>query len=88
MIPVGSNFRVSNVDLAVTPKPWKGGSASYPGLTITLSRPTHQRHIRHVVHHHTLMLRRVLCYPSKMRFDDVVAVQERQLPGGLDPDLQ
>ena len=50
-------------------------------------RPTDQWHIRHVVHHHTLMFRRVLCDPPKMGFDDVVTVKERQLASGLDPHL-
>ena len=52
------------------------------------SRITHQWHVRHIVNNHTLVLRRVLRYSSQVRFDDVVAVQERQLSGLLDPHLQ
>lgn len=34
------------------------------------------------------MLRSVLGDTSQVGFDDVIAVQEGQLPGGLDPDLR
>lgn len=49
--------------------------------------PTYQWHIRHAKHHYALVLGRVLRYPSQVRLDDVVAVQERQLSRRLDPDL-
>jgi hypothetical protein len=48
---------------------------------------THQWHIRHVVHHHTLMFWCILRYPTQVSFDDVIPVQEGQLSWLLHPDL-
>src|SRR5687767_7011188 len=94
MIPVGSSFLVSTVDLAVTPKPFSPPvQTALISATGTLSRyakqpQAYQRHITHAEHHHALMFRRVFRYPTEMSFDDVIAVKKRELSGWFDPDLR
>ena len=53
-----------------------------------VSGQAYQWHIRHVVYYHTLMFRCILCDPTQVGLDDVIAVQEGKLTGLLDPDLE
>jgi len=80
---VGSSFRVSTVDRAVTPKPCKNCEH---GANATKMRP-YQWHIVHTEDDDPLMLRRIFRYPAKMCFHDMVAVQEWHLSIRFDPDL-
>lgn len=43
--------------------------------------------IIHAEYDHTLMLGRILCYSTKVRLEDVVAIQEGHFSIGFDPDL-
>lgn len=49
---------------------------------------THEGDVGHGVDDHTLVLRRVLRYPTEVGLDDVVSVQEGELSVRLDPDLE
>lgn len=69
MIAVGSNFRVSTVDRAVTPKP-----CTLSVVVRNLANFSHQWYIVHAVHYHSLVFWRVFCYAAQMRFEHMVAV--------------
>jgi hypothetical protein len=82
MTPVGSNLRVSSVDLAVTPNPCshrRQPDSSCIGTHVGVCEedPTDERYIRHVINHHPLMFWRIFRDPSKVGFHHMVAVQER-----------
>ena len=47
-----------------------------------------ERGIRHAEHDHSLVFRSILRYPTEVRFEDMVPIQERHLPIRLDPHLQ
>lgn len=93
-IAMGSTFRQSCVDLAATPNPWgskkereQGGSCSPAPVPGSRRRGAHQRDVGHGVHHHALVLRRVLRDAAQARLQHVVAVEEGLLGAGLHPHL-
>jgi len=72
---VGSNFRVSTVDRAVTPKPCK--HREYGPKAAGMN--TCQWYIVHTEDDHPLVLRSIFCYPTKMCLHDMIAIQEWHL---------
>ena len=82
MIPVGSSFLVSNVERAVTPKPWVSDTSvkmipfqrKCAYVVTSAIEDTHQWNIRHAVHHHALMFRCILGDPPQVCFDHMVAI--------------
>jgi hypothetical protein len=50
-------------------------------------RGTHEGHVAHAKHDHSLVLGCVFGNAPKVRLDDVVPIQERHLAVGLYPDL-
>jgi hypothetical protein len=85
MMAVGSNFRVSMVDRAVTPKPC--GDVIRRHDEKDKSQDTHQRRVGHTKNDYTLMLRCILRYTAQMSFDDMVSVQKRHLAVWFYPHL-
>lgn len=49
---------------------------------------TYQWDIIHAIYHHTLVFRRVLCYPSQVCFEDMISVKERHFTIWFYPNLQ
>lgn len=86
MIAVGSSFRVSMVDLAVTPKPY---DISYKSVQLMISEHccTHQWYVVHAEDNDALVLGRVLRYPTQMSLQYMIPVQEGHLAIWLDPNL-
>ena len=70
MIAVGSNFRVSTVDRAVTPKPW----TNITGKQGQDRGETYQGYITHAEYDYSLMFRSVFRYSAQVCFKDMVAV--------------
>lgn len=85
MIAVGSSFRVSTVDRAVTPKPLR--QKVNHKIVDLHRRKTYERYIIHAKYDHTLVFRRVLRNATQVRFEDMISVQERHLAIRLNPHL-
>lgn len=100
---MGSTFRHSCVVFAATPKPWNEIEAvsAYKGHWIFFliwqqlfhfedfqTKMSHQRYIRHWIHHHSLVLRCVFCDSPQTGFHDVISIQEWLLWSRLHPHLK
>ncbi len=81
---VGSSFRVSTVDLAVTPKPCSMVSIG----ECVEEDMTYKWDIVHAEHDHSLMLWRVLRDAAQVRLEYMVAIQEGHFTIRLDPHLR
>lgn len=70
MIAVGSNFRVSTVDRAVTPKP----CSNITGKQGQDNCETYQGYITHAEYDYSLVFGCIFRYSAQVRFKDMVAV--------------